>query len=92
MPYIFVEELPEDAEEADVVERSELDSAITERDDARNQRDEAIERATQAESDLKAQKEKYANTFLSSRQKTPEPNKKPVAPKTMDMFKIGGGF
>ena len=91
MPYIFVEELGEDMEEADVVERSELDSAILERDDARSQRDEAIERASRAESDLAAQKEKYANTFLSNRQKTPEKEKR-EAPKSMDMFKIGGGF
>lgn len=80
MPYVFVEELPEDAEEADVVERSELDSTITERDEARSQRDEAIERAEAAESDLEKQREKYANTFLS-RKREPEPNndyKKPM--------------
>ena len=73
MPYIFVEELPEDAQEADVVERSELDSAITERDEARSQRDEAIERAAAAESDLEKQREKYANTFLK-RKREPEPS------------------
>lgn len=92
MPYVFMEELPEGFEEADVVERSELDSITTERDEARQQRDSAIERAEQAEGDLQAQKEKYANTFLSSQRKNPEPKGDYSKPHDMSAFKIGGMF
>lgn len=87
MPYIFVEELPEEVEEADVVERSELDSAITERDEARTQRDEAIERAVSAENDLAKQKEKYANTFLS---KKPEKKEEPTLSKPVGLSNLFG--
>ena len=92
MPYVFVEELIEGLEEADVVERSELETITSERDEARQQRDDAIERAVKAESDLTAQKEKFANTFFQQRSQMPKPNKNMPKPATMDAFKIGGGF
>lgn len=92
MPYVFVEVLDEGMEEADVVERSELDNAITERDAAREQRDQAIERADKAETDLTAQKEKYANTFLSRSRQKPKHEGDAKPAHTLDTFKIGGWF
>ena len=93
MPYVFMEELPEGMEAADVVERSELDSTISERDEARQQRDDAIERAVQAEGDLQAQKEKYAETFFQKRQSKPDkPKGDYEKPATMNAFRVGGAF
>ena len=69
MPYVFVEELAEGQEEADVVERSQLDEVMESLRTAETMRDSAIQRAEQSESALAAQKKKYAETFLS----TPKP-------------------
>lgn len=66
MPYIFVEELMEGQTEADVVERADYDAIITERDEVLTQRDTAIDRAETAESELKAQKQKYADAFFNT--------------------------
>ena len=64
MPYIYVENLEEGFEEADVVERSQYAELETQLEEAKNQRDNAIERAVQAEGDYSKMREKYANTFL----------------------------
>lgn len=66
MPYIYVEELGEGQEAADVVERADYDAVITERDEVITQRDGAIDRAEAAEADLKAQKQKYADRFFNT--------------------------
>lgn len=71
MPYVFVEELDEGQVEADVIERETHDGVLESLRNAEQMRDEAISRAEQAEADLRKQKEKYANTFLS---KKPEPH------------------
>ena len=66
MPYIFREELSEGEVEADVVERSDYDAVITERDEIITQRDEAIVRAEAAEKGWEESRNKYADAFLSS--------------------------
>lgn len=92
MPYVYYEELPEGMEEADVVERAELDSTIEELETAREQRDQAIERAETAEEGWRKSKEKYANTFL--RTKPRDEGFKPPDPKAYgaqsvsELFKI----
>ena len=64
MPYIYVENLEEGFEEADVVERSQYAELETQLEEIKNQLDNAIERAVQAEGDYSKMREKYANTFL----------------------------
>ena len=66
MPYVFVDELPDGVEEANVVPLSDYDSLQQDLADMTNQRDEAIERAVTAEEGWKKSKEKFANTFLST--------------------------
>jgi hypothetical protein len=91
MPYVFYEELPEGMEEADVVERAELDSTLSELETAREQRDQAIERAESAEDSLRKSREKYANTFLKSprpRGGEPEPQAQIGPTSISDLFKL----
>lgn len=75
MPYAYYEELPEGIEAADVVDRSEYDAVITERDEIATQRDGAIERAESAEADARKAKEKYANAFLTTPNRVKEEQK-----------------
>lgn len=84
MPYIFIEELEEGYEAADVVEREEYESIVSQLEEARNQRDEAIERAQSAEDGYSKMREKYANTFLSKPKSTPERSSEPVLPQSID--------
>ena len=74
MPYVFYDEVPEGMEPVDVVERSEHDSILESLRNAESMRDAAIERAESLEHDLKEQKKKYAETFLS----TPKPSIDPI--------------
>ena len=64
MPYIVLEELEEGQEEADVVERSKFDELSEQLKSVTEQRDEAIDRAVNAENDYAAMRQKYADTFL----------------------------
>ncbi len=66
MPYVFVEELGEGQEEAAVITREEHEQTVLDLEEARTQRDAAIERAETAEKGWREAKEKYANTFLST--------------------------
>ena len=85
MPYVYVEQVEEGMQEADVVERSDLDTIKEELESIKNQRDEAIERAVKAEEDYGKMREKYANTFLSNK---PKPIKEPkplnLAPQSLE--------
>lgn len=88
MPYVFYEELPEGLEEADVVERSELDSLTEELNNAREQRDQAISRAETAEDGWEKAKQKYADTFLSRKPPKSDPEPLNLQPQTlMELFK-----
>lgn len=75
MPYVFVEQVEEGMQEADVIERSDFDALSEELESVRNQRDSAIERAVKAEEDYGKMREKYANTFLTSKPKKEEMSK-----------------
>ena len=76
MPYIYVENLEEGQEEADVIERSEISDIQIQLEEAKSQRDMAIERAVKAEDDYSKMREKYANTFLGKpRQSEPSRSK-----------------
>lgn len=66
MPYIYKEILDEGEVEADVVERSEYDAVIQDRDELMVQRDDAITRAEDAERGWEEARNKYADAFLTS--------------------------
>lgn len=66
MPYVFYEEIPEELEEADVVERTEYEQLKEDFEAVQKQRDEAIERAETAEAGWEKAREKYANAFLTT--------------------------
>lgn len=60
------EDAPEGMEAADVVERSQYDAVITERDELVTQRDQLIERAQVAEDGWRDARNKYADAFITS--------------------------
>lgn len=64
MPYVFYEELPEGAEEAQVVEQSVFDSVQTSYEEACAARDDAIEKLTRTHDELRDYKAKYAKVVL----------------------------
>lgn len=66
MPYVFREELMEDEQAADVVERSDYDAILQDRDELMVQRDDAIARAETAERGWEEARNKYADAFLTS--------------------------
>lgn len=66
MPYIYTDTEEEGVEYADVVSRADYDAVIEERDAYLGQRDEAIDRAEEAEAEAIRMKEKYANRFLTN--------------------------
>ena len=88
MPYVYVEELGEDQEAADVVEVGEVDTLKAQLEETREQRDQAIERAATAEKGWQEAKEKYANTFLTTPAKIKENHSpRPVKATTVqDLF------
>lgn len=76
MPYVFVEELAEGQEEADVLEatsyrelQTSLDAMTAERDELQRSYDEAVSERDSLEQELGEAKTKFANAFLSSPQK-----------------------
>jgi hypothetical protein len=74
MPYIYVENLEEGQEEANVYTQEDIDKANERITELEQQRDTAIERAVDAENKLRESKEKYANTFFN-KSKAPEVTK-----------------
>ena len=66
MPYYYFEEEQEGFEQADVVERTELDEVQARLSEITEQRDQAVERAVSAEKGLAEAKQKYADTFLTT--------------------------
>lgn len=59
MPYIMVDELPEGAEEAYVIDKNEYDAAV-------KARDELLDRAVKAEDGYAELQKKYTDAFLKS--------------------------
>lgn len=78
MPYIYIEEVADGMEVADVIERSEYDKVVEERDAYEKQRDDAIAKINDAEKEVREAKAKYADYILSGsgqQQKPTEPKK-----------------
>lgn len=66
MPYYWLddENMPEDVEPADVVEREEFQKVADERDTLREQRDEAVNRLDRVSAELEEERDRYAKRFL----------------------------
>lgn len=64
MPYILVEEVPEGMEAVDVVPRADYDTAVTERDQYAQQRDDALGQIAQAQQEARDAKARYADYIL----------------------------
>lgn len=77
MPYVFVEEIQDGQEEADVVTREDFESVSQSLFDANSNIESLTDRAIKAESDLDALRRKYANAFM----KTPVPSKEDLGVK-----------
>lgn len=65
MPYVFMEELGEGMEAADVVERDEYETLKTERDVFELERDENAQRIDTLKAELESAKAKFAEAFLT---------------------------
>jgi hypothetical protein len=74
MPYIFVDELPEGTEEANVVSREDYDGVVQERDQYATQRDEALGQIEEHDKAKRAAESKYADLILGMGKNQPEPN------------------
>lgn len=72
MAYIFVDEIPDGFEEAEVVSKQDFDNLQANLNEVIQQRDEAVERAVNAEEGWQKSREKFANTFLSTPSKLAE--------------------
>lgn len=84
MPYIFVEELEEGQEAAEVVDKSDYETLDSLYQEAQNQRDAAIERAVNAESDYSKMRQKYADTFLKTPTRTSKQSPEVTLPQSID--------
>lgn len=68
MPYVFYEEVPEGAEEADVVTRENYNLMVDERDEFAKQNASLAESLEQANSKTREVQKKYADALLGSQQ------------------------
>lgn len=84
MPYIFVEELEEGQEPAEVVDKADYETLDSLYQEAQNQRDAAIERAVNAENDYSKMRQKYADTFLKTPTRTPKQSPESILPQSID--------
>ena len=97
MPYVWREEAEEGDDVRDVVERSEYDAVIVERDELMTQRDGLIERAEAAEEGWRQSRNKYADAFITSAARAKQDRGKDVKedgkPSTFgDLFKTKGEY
>lgn len=84
MPYIYVEELPEGTEAAEVVSQENYDSLADELAATMGQRDEALQHLEESRKETRAAKAKYAKYVLDGGDK--EAEKEPeVQPKAQGM-------
>ena len=91
MPYVFIDEENYDEESmggaADVVERAELDTVLTERDELRVQRDDAVARVDSLTNELNEVKDRYARHVISGaeiRQRAMVDTRKDSRPQSFD--------
>ena len=66
MPYVFMEELGEGMEEADVVSRDDYSTLETERDVLALEKEDAVARAETLKAELESAKTKFADAFLTT--------------------------
>lgn len=85
MPYIYVEELPEGTEAANVVEQEHYDALADELATAAGQRDEALEQLAESRKETRAAKAKYAKYVLDGGSKDKDEDQKPEAPRAEGM-------
>lgn len=78
MPYILVEEVPAGMEAVDVVPRSDYDTAVSERDQYAQQRDDALGQIAQAQQEVRDAKARYADYILGNKSNN---DHKPETPK-----------
>ena len=83
MPYIYVDELPEGTEAAEVVSQENYDTLADELAATMGQRDEALQHLEESRKETRAAKAKYAKYVLDGG--TKEAEKEPEAPKAQGM-------
>lgn len=74
MPYVFMEELGEGMDAADVYSADDYNAIVTERDGLVAERDALIGERDSLTNDLNDAKTKFANAFLSSPQQAKQSN------------------
>lgn len=77
MPYILVEEVPEGMEAVDVVPRADYDTAVSERDQYAQQRDDALGQIAQAQQEARDAKARYADYILGGSKPNNTTNSEP---------------
>lgn len=97
MPYVWRDEVEDGDDVREVVERSDYDAVIEERDQLITQRDGLIERAEAAEEGWRQAKNKYADAFITSAANAKRDQKKDVIedgrPSTYsELFKSRGEY
>lgn len=83
MPYVYYDELPEGAEEADVITREDYDAIVSERDSVISQRDEALSQVEEAHKEVRDTKAKYADAILSANRKSHQPKQQKTVKSTL---------
>lgn len=82
MPYIFVDEVPEGADEADVVSREDYDTVAESLRDMEVQRDSAVSKGVELEGELKTVRDAYAKAFITN----PVPKQEPEPIKQVSSY------
>ena len=77
MPYIYVDEVPEGAEVADVVTREEHDTLNERYTETQERVDRLVESLEQAREDVRQAKAKYADYILGVSQRDTDKKKEP---------------
>ncbi len=85
MPYIYVEEVPEGTEAAEVVSQENYDSLAEELAATMGQRDEALQHLEESRRQTREAKAKYAKYVLDGGTKDKNEDQKPEAPKAQGM-------
>ena len=85
MPYIYVDEVPEGTEAAEVVSQEHYDSLADELAATMGQRDEALQHLEESRRQTREAKAKYAKYVLDGGSKDKDEDQKPEAPKAEGM-------
>lgn len=85
MPYIYVDEVPEGTEAAEVVSQENYNSLADELAATVGQRDEALQHLEESRRQTREAKAKYAKYVLDGGTKDKDEDQKPEAPKAEGM-------